>query len=769
MLIEGVPGVAKTLAVETLATAVGGTFARLQFTPDLVPADIIGTRIYKAGQDAFDVELGPVFANFVLTDEINRAPAKVQSALLEVMAERQVSIGGVTHPLPDPFLVLATQNPIESEGVYPLPEAQRDRFLMKVLVDYPTPEEEREIVYRMGSEPPVAETVLGPDELRRLQKTASQVFVHHALVDYVVRLVVATRTPREHGMEDVATWVSYGASPRASLGLIAASRALALVRGRDYVLPQDILDVTADVLRHRLVLSYDALADGVPADHIVKRIVQTVPLPQVAPRQNAGGFGPGTPGGPHVPHVCGGPAPAPAGPAADGRPAVRPAGVQRLRPRAAVGVIRRRRQAESLQPGPEHPGLLLHPATPGSGIEPGAGDGAPPRFADGPADVLLRRLELTVRRRLDGLLQGDHLGLVPGSGSEAGDSRTYHPGDDVRRMDWPVTARTQVPHIRETIADRELETWAVVDLSASLDFGTAACQKRDLAIAGLAAVGHLTVHGGNRLGAVVTTGERIDRYPAMPGRLAAERLLRSVVATPRAVGRAPGGSGRRAGDAAPPGPPSRAWSWSSPTSSATATGSGRCAGSPPGTSCWPSRWSTRASWSWSTSGLLTVVDPESGQTLEVPTGDAEFRARFAHGAAAQREEIATALRRAGAGHLQLQHRPRLADGRRPIRRRTPSRRQRRCVAMTFQAPLWLLALLGVAALVGVLRAGAAAPEGVRRPVHQRRAAGLDHAQAPGLAPAPGLRGASRSGWPRWWCPSPSRAPWCGCRGRRRPW
>jgi MoxR-like ATPase len=301
VLLEGVPGVAKTLAVETLATAVGGKFARLQFTPDLVPADIIGTRIYKAGQDAFDVELGPVFANFVLTDEINRAPAKVQSALLEVMAERQVSIGGVTHPLPDPFLVLATQNPIESEGVYPLPEAQRDRFLMKVLVDYPSPEEEREIVYRMGAEPPVAETVLGPDDLRRLQRTASQVFVHHALVDYVVRLVVATRSPREHGMEDVATWVSYGASPRASLGLIAAARALALVRGRDYVLPQDVLDVTADVLRHRLVLSYDALADGVPADHIVKRIVQTVPLPQVAPRQNAGGFGPGTPGGPHVP------------------------------------------------------------------------------------------------------------------------------------------------------------------------------------------------------------------------------------------------------------------------------------------------------------------------------------------------------------------------------------------------------------------------------------------------------------------------------------
>lgn len=301
VLLEGVPGVAKTLAVETLARVVGGRFARLQFTPDLVPADIIGTRIYKSGQDAFDTELGPVFANFVLTDEINRAPAKVQSALLEVMAERQVSLGGVTHKLPDPFLVLATQNPIESEGVYPLPEAQRDRFLLKVVVDYPTPEEEREIVYRMGSTPPVAEQVLTPDDVRRLQRTAADVFVHHALVDYVVRLVVATRTPLEHGMPDVAGWVTYGASPRASLGLIAASRALALIRGRDYVLPQDVLDVTGDVLRHRLVLSYDALADGVPADHVVKRIVQSVPLPQVTPRQSASGFGPGGPGGPVVP------------------------------------------------------------------------------------------------------------------------------------------------------------------------------------------------------------------------------------------------------------------------------------------------------------------------------------------------------------------------------------------------------------------------------------------------------------------------------------
>ncbi|OLR94572.1 AAA family ATPase [Actinokineospora bangkokensis] len=284
LLLEGVPGVAKTLAVETFAKVVGGSFSRVQFTPDLVPADILGTRIYRQGQERFDVELGPVVANFVLADEINRAPAKVQSAMLEVMAERHVSIGGETFPMPDPFLVLATQNPIENEGVYPLPEAQRDRFLFKIIVEYPTVEEEREIVYRMGVTPPVPQQVLTPGELTRLQNVASGVFVHHALVDYTVRLVLATRTPAEHGLTDVAGWIAYGASPRASLGIVAASRALALVRGRDYVLPQDVVDVVPDVLRHRLVLSYDALADGVPVEHMVSRVLQTVPLPQVSAR-----------------------------------------------------------------------------------------------------------------------------------------------------------------------------------------------------------------------------------------------------------------------------------------------------------------------------------------------------------------------------------------------------------------------------------------------------------------------------------------------------
>jgi MoxR-like ATPase len=281
VLLEGVPGVAKTLAVETFAKVVGGTFARIQFTPDLVPTDIIGTRIYRQGKEEFDTELGPVVANFLLADEINRAPAKVQSALLEVMQERQVSIGGKRFPLPNPFLVMATQNPIEHEGVYPLPEAQRDRFLFKINVSYPSPEEEREIIYRMGVKPPEPKQILDTGDLLRLQETAANNFVHHALVDYVVRVVTATRHPEQLGMNDVKSWISFGASPRASLGIIAASRSLALVRGRDYVIPQDIVEVIPDVLRHRLVLTYDALADEISSEIVINRILQTVGMPQV--------------------------------------------------------------------------------------------------------------------------------------------------------------------------------------------------------------------------------------------------------------------------------------------------------------------------------------------------------------------------------------------------------------------------------------------------------------------------------------------------------
>jgi MoxR-like ATPase len=297
VLLEGAPGLAKTLAAETLARTVGGDFKRLQFTPDLVPADLVGTRIYKASSESFEIELGPVFANIVLADEINRAPAKVQSALLEVMAERHVSIGGTTFTVPDPFMVLATQNPIESEGVYPLPEAQRDRFLMKVLIDYPSAREETEIVRRMSVAPPSADTVLTHDDVVALQRAADAVFIHDALVDYAVRLVLATRAPAEHGLAELAPLISHGGSPRATLGLVAASRALALLRGREFVLPQDVYDVAPDVLRHRVLLSYEAIADGVTAEHIVNRVVGSVLAPRLAPSQDnairSDGFAPG--------------------------------------------------------------------------------------------------------------------------------------------------------------------------------------------------------------------------------------------------------------------------------------------------------------------------------------------------------------------------------------------------------------------------------------------------------------------------------------------
>ncbi|MEH0933551.1 AAA family ATPase [Micromonospora psammae] len=281
-LLEGVPGVAKTLAAHTLATVVGGTFSRIQFTPDLVPSDIVGTRIYRASRENFDIELGPIMANLVLADEINRAPAKVQSALLEAMAERQVSIGGRSWPVPEPFLVLATQNPIESEGVYQLPEAQRDRFLMKVVVDYPSDADELAILYRMSTDRPRAHQVLDPARLRALQQRAAQVFVHHAIAEYVVRLILATRDPGRFGLPEIAPLLAYGASPRATLGLVAAARAQALLRGREYVLPEDVRELAVDVLAHRLVLSFDAVADGVAAEAVVRRLVDAVPPPVLA-------------------------------------------------------------------------------------------------------------------------------------------------------------------------------------------------------------------------------------------------------------------------------------------------------------------------------------------------------------------------------------------------------------------------------------------------------------------------------------------------------
>ncbi len=279
ILLEGVPGVAKTLAVRSFATVVGGDFARIQFTPDLVPSDIVGTRIYKASQESFDVELGPVFVNFVLADEINRAPAKVQAAMLELMAEKQVSVGGTTYPVPQPFIVIATQNPVESEGVYPLPEAQRDRFLLKVDVPYPRGNEEFEILRRMSVDPPSSQPVLNPDLIRQLQRQAESVFVHNLVAEYIVRLVLATRTPAEFNLPDLTSVIQIGCSPRATLGLVAASRALALIHGRDYVLPTDVQAVAKDVMAHRITLAFDAVADNIAPAQVVERIVAMVPPP----------------------------------------------------------------------------------------------------------------------------------------------------------------------------------------------------------------------------------------------------------------------------------------------------------------------------------------------------------------------------------------------------------------------------------------------------------------------------------------------------------
>jgi MoxR-like ATPase len=287
-LLEGVPGVAKTLAVRSFATVVGGDFARIQFTPDLVPSDIIGTRIYRASQETFDVELGPIFVNFLLADEINRAPAKVQAAMLEAMAERQVSIGGTTYPVPQPFIVIATQNPIESEGVYPLPEAQRDRFLLKVDVPYPAGNEEFEILRRMSVDPPTSEPVLDPQMILQLQRQAEDVFVHNLVAEYIVRLVLATRTPTEFNLPDLTSVIQIGCSPRATLGLVAAARALALIHGRDYVLPTDVQSVAKDVMAHRIVLGFDAVADNIAPAQVIERIVAMVPPPTPVWNQQSG-------------------------------------------------------------------------------------------------------------------------------------------------------------------------------------------------------------------------------------------------------------------------------------------------------------------------------------------------------------------------------------------------------------------------------------------------------------------------------------------------
>jgi MoxR-like ATPase len=287
ILVEGVPGLAKTMAIKTLAEAIGGEFKRIQFTPDLVPADLVGTRIYNQKSGEFNTSFGPVFTNLLLADEINRAPAKVQSALLEVMQERQVTIGRETFHVPKPFLVLATQNPIETEGTYPLPEAQVDRFMLKVLVGYPTPTEEFVIVERMTGALQAVQKVLTTDQLMLLQQETDRVYVDPALIEYAVRMVTATRQPKDYGLKELEHYLMFGASPRASINLVLAARALAFVRGRNYALPQDVQDLAHDVIRHRLVLSYEALSDNVSADDLLNKILGRIPVPAVPLHEHA--------------------------------------------------------------------------------------------------------------------------------------------------------------------------------------------------------------------------------------------------------------------------------------------------------------------------------------------------------------------------------------------------------------------------------------------------------------------------------------------------
>jgi MoxR-like ATPase len=298
LLVEGVPGLAKTMAVKTLAQAMGGQFQRIQFTPDLVPADVVGTRIYNQQAGEFQVSLGPVFANLLLADEINRAPAKVQSALLEVMQERQVTIGRQTYPAPDPFLVMATQTPIEAEGTYELPEAQVDRFMLKVLVGYPSANEEFVVVERMTGRLEPTQRVLTTDELLAFQRRADAVYVDPAVIEYAVRLAGATRAPAVVGLPELARYLSFGASPRASINVVKAAKALALLRGRDYALPVDVRELALDVLRHRVVLSYEALADGLGADALLQPVIDAIPVPDVPLREPTDGHARGPTSGP---------------------------------------------------------------------------------------------------------------------------------------------------------------------------------------------------------------------------------------------------------------------------------------------------------------------------------------------------------------------------------------------------------------------------------------------------------------------------------------
>ena len=602
LLVEGVPGLAKTMAIKTLADAIGGEFQRIQFTPDLVPADIIGTRIYNQKLGEFQVSLGPVFANLLLADEINRAPAKVQSAMLEVMQERQVTIGRETHRVPDPFLVMATQNPIESEGTYELPEAQVDRFMLKVLVDYPTPTEEFVIVERMIAATQGVQRVIDTGRLAELQAAAAAVYVDPALIEYAVRLTGATRDPSLVGAHDVASYITFGASPRASINMILAGRALAFVRGRTYVLPQDVRDIARDVLRHRLVLSFEALADNVTPDAVLTRVLDSLIMPDVALREGVG-------------------------PSAGALP---PWG--------------RRRVDDPVTVSPEPVGAT--------------------------AEAVLRRLEWTVIRRLDGRSQGDFRTTLRGSGIDVRDVRDYEYGDDVRHIDWNVTARLDSPFVREHLEDRELTAWLLLDRSPSMGFGPVD-RPKELVLTELATtIARLLTRGGNRVGAILYDHAVEASLPARSGRSQVLRLTRELLRPVRRPG--------------PDGPPARGLRGrlrrrapqprSSPPST---TNLGELLTIAAGVLrrrslvVLISDFIAEPGWERPLGllgqrhevlairlvdprehelpdvGVIVVEDAETGEQLTVDTSDPEFRRRLRQAADDRREAVTAAVRRAG--------------------------------------------------------------------------------------------------------------------------
>ena len=472
VLLEGVPGLAKTLTVKTLAAVLGGSYSRIQFTPDLVPSDLVGTRVWRPDTGSFDTELGPVFHNFLLADEINRAPAKVQSALLEVMQEQQVTIGGTTHKVPLPFIVMATQNPIESEGTYPLPEAQVDRFLMKILVDYPSVGEEAAVVGRSLQAPASVRECLALEDLYRYAEAAKTVSVDRATIGYAVSLADATRNPANYGLEDMDRLIEFGASPRGPIGVVQAARVLALLRGRGHVEPEDIRDLATDVLRHRVVLSYDALSDGLTVDELLERVLSAVPEP-------------GT----------------------DRRCARLRAGHRRL-------AEERMTAEDRITAGGGAAGLLEPPAA---------------RQGPGPmAPSLIEAMDLALNRVVTRTLPGDRRAAGVGLGTELAQLRPYETGDDVRHIDAAATARTGIPHVRLHVPERALTTWIVLDVSPSMAFGTARRLKADVAEGAALVFGRLGVRRAGSVGMVAFGAGGLRVLPprgSKPGMVALRRAL----------------------------------------------------------------------------------------------------------------------------------------------------------------------------------------------------------------------------------------------------